>query len=92
MTGTMVEEGLNRETFEDPWPAHRAGPVPSGAFIVDLGGFEACRWVVQSRFGCRPGGGVRTSGKPATRLSDVPCDVSPPACSPPRALRRRSVR
>jgi segregation and condensation protein A len=36
----MVEEGLNRETFEDPWPAHRAGPAPSGAFIVDLGGFE----------------------------------------------------
>ena len=36
----MREEGEKQDKFEDPWPGLRAGATPSGAFIVDLGGFE----------------------------------------------------
>jgi segregation and condensation protein A len=36
----MTEEGQNQDGFEDPWPGQRSATSPTGAFIVDLAGFE----------------------------------------------------
>ncbi len=36
----MQEEGQQQDKFEDPWPGQRTGTTATGAFIVDLGGFE----------------------------------------------------